>query len=200
MESGNFRFEIPGPQKILKALTGGLGLYSSLTKDTGKQTAEVVTHRTCPSTELSCQTRYSGQDTCCFNYPGGQVLQTQFWDADPAVGPDDSWTIHGLWWDCLLISIWDSRVYGEAGSYSDRELTYGLRFSRPDNCDGGFDQFCDSKRNYNNISLILVDSGRRDLLEYMDVYWKDIRGDDLDLWIHEWRKHGRFFATKGSSI
>lgn len=162
MESGNFRFEIPGPQKILKALTGGLGLYSSSTKDTGKQTAEAVTHRTCSGTELSCQTRYSGQDTCCFNYPGGQVLQTQFWDADPAVGPDDSWTIHGLW---------------------------------PDNCDGGFDQFCDSKRNYNNVSLILVDSGRRDLLEYMDVYWKDIRGDDLDLWIHEWRKHGTCIST-----
>jgi ribonuclease T2 len=25
------------------------------------------------------------------------MLQTQFWDADPAVGPVDSWTIHGLW-------------------------------------------------------------------------------------------------------
>lgn len=32
------------------------------------------------------------------------MLQTQFWDADPAVGPDDSWTIHGLWWANFLIS------------------------------------------------------------------------------------------------
>jgi ribonuclease T2 len=24
---------------------------------------------------------------------------TQFWDTNPAVGPDDSWTIHGLWPD-----------------------------------------------------------------------------------------------------
>lgn len=63
--------------------------------------------------------------------------------------------------------------------------------SRPDYCDGGFDQFCDSKRHYSNISLILVDSGRKDLLEYMDVYWKDFRGDDLDLWAHEWNKHGK---------
>ena len=97
MESGSFLFEIPGPQRILKVLTGGLGLSSSPEKGTNKQMAEVATHRTCSNTELSCQTRYRGQDTCCFNYPGGQMLQTQFWDADPAVGPDDSWTIHGLW-------------------------------------------------------------------------------------------------------
>ena len=64
--------------------------------------------------------------------------------------------------------------------------------SRPDYCDGSFDQFCDSKRHYSNISLILVDSGRKDLLEYMGVYWKDFRGDDLDLWAHEWNKHGRY--------
>lgn len=75
-----------------------------------------------------------------------------------------------------------------------------LLLSRPDYCNGGFDQFCDPKRNYNNISLILVDSGRRDLLEYMDVYWKDFRGDDLDLWIHEWQKHGRLNVAEGPSI
>ncbi|KAM0504500.1 hypothetical protein ACHAP0_002267 [Verticillium nonalfalfae] len=27
------------------------------------------------------------------------ILQTQFWDSNPATGPDDSWTIHGLWPD-----------------------------------------------------------------------------------------------------
>ncbi|POS84105.1 hypothetical protein EPUL_005117 [Erysiphe pulchra] len=26
-------------------------------------------------------------------------MSTQFWDTDPAVGPADSWTIHGLWPD-----------------------------------------------------------------------------------------------------
>ncbi|OJJ85588.1 T2 family ribonuclease [Aspergillus glaucus CBS 516.65] len=160
MESWAFFTGVPGPQRVLKALTGSLGL-SSLT-ELYNPTTEVTTHRTCAKEEVSCQTRYSGQDTCCFNYPGGQLLQTQFWDTDPALGPDDSWTIHGLW---------------------------------PDHCDGGFDQFCDSRRHYNNISLILVDSGRRDLLEYMDVYWKDFKGDDLDLWVHEWNKHGTCIST-----
>jgi ribonuclease T2 len=36
---------------------------------------------------------------CCFESPGGLLLQTQFWDTHPATGPADSWTIHGLWPD-----------------------------------------------------------------------------------------------------
>ncbi|PAV22062.1 ribonuclease T2 [Pyrrhoderma noxium] len=39
------------------------------------------------------------QNTCCFESPGGLLLQTQFWDTDPSTGPSDSWTIHGLWPD-----------------------------------------------------------------------------------------------------
>ncbi|KAI1769840.1 ribonuclease M [Hypoxylon cercidicola] len=51
------------------------------------------------TTALSCHNTTTVADTCCFNSPGGSLLQTQFWDTDPAVGPDDSWTIHGLWPD-----------------------------------------------------------------------------------------------------
>lgn len=47
---------------------------------------------------LSCHNT-TAVDTCCFNYPGGHLLQTQFWDTNPATGPSDSWTIHGLWYD-----------------------------------------------------------------------------------------------------
>ncbi|KAJ5594817.1 uncharacterized protein N7459_001025 [Penicillium hispanicum] len=148
--------EIPGPQKLLKTV-GSLWLSSQ----TDNKPAPGVS-TTCSQSEVSCRTKYHGQDTCCFNYPGGQMLQTQFWDVDPAVGPDDSWTIHGLW---------------------------------PDHCNGGFDQFCDSRRKYSNISLILVDSGRGDLLEYMSEYWKDFRGDDANLWQHEWNKHGTCVST-----
>ncbi|KAL9940329.1 hypothetical protein V8E36_001034 [Tilletia maclaganii] len=38
-------------------------------------------------------------DPCKTNIPGGLMLLTQFWDSHPAAGPDDSWTIHGLWPD-----------------------------------------------------------------------------------------------------
>ncbi|KAJ5941180.1 hypothetical protein N7516_001348 [Penicillium verrucosum] len=147
---------IPGPQKILKTF-GSLWL-----SQTSNENGNPGTSSSCPTSEISCQANYHGQDTCCFNYPGGQMLQTQFWDVDPALGPEDAWTIHGLW---------------------------------PDHCNGGFDQFCDFRRKYSNISLILVDAGRADLLEYMSEYWKDFRGDDNNLWQHEWNKHGTCVST-----
>ncbi|KAF2144502.1 uncharacterized protein K452DRAFT_325066 [Aplosporella prunicola CBS 121167] len=54
---------------------------------------------TCSNPQLSCQNNTVVEDLCCFNYPGGQMLQTQFWDTHPVTGPVDSWTIHGLWPD-----------------------------------------------------------------------------------------------------
>jgi ribonuclease T2 len=56
--------------------------------------------QTCPNAQLSCHNTTVVENLCCFNAPGGQILQTQFWDASPATGPEDSWTIHGLWYDC----------------------------------------------------------------------------------------------------
>ncbi|KAI4240970.1 MAG: hypothetical protein L6R40_004850 [Gallowayella cf. fulva] len=53
----------------------------------------------CPNPQLSCQNTTAVADTCCFNAPGGQLLQTQFWDTNPPTGPSDSWTVHGLWPD-----------------------------------------------------------------------------------------------------
>ena len=32
----------------------------------------------CPKPQLSCHNSSAVTDTCCFNYPGGQFLQTQF--------------------------------------------------------------------------------------------------------------------------
>lgn len=49
----------------------------------------------CSSGNNILSVRASG--SCCLESPGGLLLQTQFWDASPAVGPADSWGIHGLW-------------------------------------------------------------------------------------------------------
>jgi ribonuclease T2 len=57
------------------------------------------TLESCPNPVLSCHNTTAVSNTCCFNAPGGQLLQTQFWDTDPATGPSNSWTIHGLWPD-----------------------------------------------------------------------------------------------------
>ena len=54
----------------------------------------------CPLTAnspLSCHNTTAVANTCCFNAPGGQLLQTQFWDL--GTGPSDSFTVHGLWPD-----------------------------------------------------------------------------------------------------
>lgn len=70
----------------------------------------VETSVTCPATsQQSCHNTTAQANLCCFNAPGGALLQTQFWDTDPVTGPDDSWTIHGLWVRSTRIEIMDWR-------------------------------------------------------------------------------------------
>ncbi|KAI3339865.1 ribonuclease Trv [Ustulina deusta] len=48
---------------------------------------------------VSCKNQ-SAADSCCFIYPGGRLLLTQFWDEEIHVGgSEDDWTLHGLWPD-----------------------------------------------------------------------------------------------------
>ncbi|KAK7058427.1 hypothetical protein VNI00_002061 [Paramarasmius palmivorus] len=51
------------------------------------------------SGSTSCHNTSAVSNLCCFEAPGGLLLQTQFWDTNPSTGPSDSWTIHGLWPD-----------------------------------------------------------------------------------------------------
>lgn len=38
------------------------------------------------------------EDACCFVYPSGRLLLTQFWDDTVhAGGAEEDWTVHGLW-------------------------------------------------------------------------------------------------------
>lgn len=46
---------------------------------------------------VSCSSCASGSDSCAVNTPGGLLELTTFWDTDPATGPADVFTIHGLW-------------------------------------------------------------------------------------------------------
>jgi ribonuclease T2 len=77
------RFALGGAQLFLGSGSGVLG----------------GTPKTCSNTgQLSCHNTTAVTDLCCFNAPGGQLLQTQFWDTNPVTGPVDSWTVHGLWY------------------------------------------------------------------------------------------------------
>lgn len=55
-------------------------------------------HQQCPAdAPLSCSAGPS--DSCCYEGSNGLFLSTQFWDYNPATGPSDVWTLHGLWSD-----------------------------------------------------------------------------------------------------
>jgi ribonuclease T2 len=135
-----------------------LGLESPVRREQSLAASSAVCHRT----QISCRNTTEVENLCCFLSPGGLVLQTQFWDFDPATGPDDSWTVHGLW---------------------------------PDNCDGTYQQFCDPKREYTNITEILQANGDTDLLNYMQTYWASNTGTAESFWEHEWGKHGTCMST-----
>lgn len=134
---------------------------------------------------LSCQNHTAIQDTCCFEYPGGIFLQTQFWDYVPSrsgldddelekqLGPLDSFTIHGLW---------------------------------PDNCRGGFEQFCDDSLAIDDVYYLLnsdqfnsdkmkLEISGKDLLSELNRLWKSNNQNDESLWIHEYNKHGTCIKT-----
>jgi len=78
----------------LGAAQSVLGLQSPVTRQVGY---DIAASTTCGNTQLSCHNTSVVEDLCCFNAPGGSLLQTQFWDTKPVTGPVDSWTIHGLW-------------------------------------------------------------------------------------------------------
>lgn len=66
---------------------------------------------------------------------------------------------------------------------------------RPDHCDGTFDANCDPSRAYTDISSIISGAGQTALLDDMNTYWKDNKGNDKSFWAHEWGKHGTCIST-----
>lgn len=65
----------------------------------------------------------------------------------------------------------------------------------PDKCDGTFEANCDASRAYTNITDILTSFGATDILDIMNIYWKDYQGQDEQFWSHEWSKHGTCIST-----
>lgn len=42
---------------------------------------------------------------------------------------------------------------------------------------------------------MLKAAGKTDVLNYMNIYWKDYQGNDESFWQHEWGKHGTCINT-----
>ncbi|KAK3207622.1 hypothetical protein GRF29_103g1558317 [Pseudopithomyces chartarum] len=85
---------VPSIRTLSKLAVGGAQVLLG-----GGQVVLGGTLQSCANPQLSCHNTTVVENLCCFNAPGGQLLQTQFWDTAPATGPDDSWTLHGLWPD-----------------------------------------------------------------------------------------------------
>jgi ribonuclease T2 len=163
--------------RLFNLLTGSLAftsnLFSNSNPNSRQPTLTPLTTRleteitldnglTCPiDIPLSCSNDTLVEDLCCFEYPGGVILLTQFWDYNPSVGPLDEFTLHGLW---------------------------------PDNCDGSFEQFCNSSLEIHNPDEI-VKFHDTELYEDMNHMWKDYKGQDEQFWSHEYNKHGTCMTT-----
>ncbi|EME40190.1 hypothetical protein DOTSEDRAFT_74867 [Dothistroma septosporum NZE10] len=93
---------MPSPRAIsgfaLSALGTAQQVLGSLSSPVSRR-ADLGESKTCSGGQLSCHNTTVQTDLCCFNSPGGALLQTQFWDTSPQTGPVNSWTIHGLWPD-----------------------------------------------------------------------------------------------------
>jgi ribonuclease T2 len=67
--------------------------------------------------------------------------------------------------------------------------------SRPDNCDGSYQESCDSSRDYDDITTLLKNAGKTELLDYMDTYWQSNDESSESFWEHEWSTHGTCVNT-----
>lgn len=110
-------------------------------------------------------------DGCCINHPSGHFLHTQFWDTAPAVGANDTWTIHGLWPDYCK---------GGFDAYCDSTR------SRP-----SFD-IVDIIARASDEDGAATHPG---MLDFMNKYWLSVDGSNANLWAHEWNKHGTCIST-----
>ena len=104
-------------------------------------------------------------DSCCYEDPSGVLILTQFWHYDPATGPSDRFTLHGLWSDHC-------------------DGTYDLFCNSLLNVVGG---------NIGNI--VGEQHNDQALLQKMNDSWKNFNGTDELLWELEYNKHGTCINT-----
>lgn len=92
----------------------------------------------------------------------------------------------------LQTQFWD--YYPPIGA-NDSFTLHGLW---PDNCDGTYEQFCDSSLDISKgeVKKILVDQYKdTQLFEKIQKVWKNFNGDDESLWVHEFNKHATCIKT-----
>lgn len=113
----------------------------------------------------SCTNTTPIADACCFENPGGLLLQTQFWDYFPAIGDDNLFTVHGLWPDLCN---------------GDYEVSCEKKLNIPGDFD--FEELFTTFNDY-------------DSFQFMKRNWLNLEGNGPDLWVNEWNRHGTCVRT-----
>ncbi|KAK0121757.1 ribonuclease T2-like [Cadophora gregata] len=154
--------------------------------------AQSTFDHTCPiDSPVSCHNSTSFPDSCCFIYPGGQLLQTQFWDTTPSVGPKDSWTLHGLWPDLCDGSY---PTFCKAAPMYHNITAILASANAPLEPPNPFPSSSSS-----STSSSITTTTTSTLLDYMQTYWLPNRGSADSFWEHEWNKHGTCINTLSPS-
>ncbi|KIW11350.1 hypothetical protein PV08_10650 [Exophiala spinifera] len=150
-----------------------LHLLPGTPPETTSTAISTTTVQSCPNPpSLSCPFPPPREiNTCCVNHPSGHFLQTQFWDTSPALGPNTSWTIHGLWPDLCT------------GGFD--EFCDSTRSHPP----GAMRELITTLLNHTHSDSSTA------LLDFMDEYWLSLNSDPAHLWAHEWNKHGTCVST-----
>ncbi|KAH7412763.1 ribonuclease T2-like protein [Cadophora sp. MPI-SDFR-AT-0126] len=143
--------------------------------------AQSTFDHTCPvDSPVSCHNSTSFPDSCCFIYPGGQLLQTQFWDTTPSVGPGDSWTLHGLWPD-LCDGSYPTFCTAAPMYHNITAILSSSNASLPPSSPPS--------------TPATTTTTSSTLLDFMQTYWLPNRGTADSFWEHEWNKHGTCINT-----
>ncbi|KAF2398044.1 ribonuclease T2 [Trichodelitschia bisporula] len=117
---------------------------------------------------LSCSNSSLTAKSCCTETPGGLMILAQMYSWEPALGPGDTWLMHGLWNDYCN------------GSY-------------PADCDPkrAYTDIPNLLSSHHQKPLIkaMAKSWKN------DPPITGVNGTSPDLWAHEWSKHGTCMST-----
>lgn len=149
---------------------------------------------------FSCHntTEIPAGESCCFEN-WGVLMQTQFWDYNAtyldllnSTSPEDLATL-------------EQQVLSSYGD-DDAKSTFTIHGLWNDLCDGSFNQYCNPSLEISqakdNITHVMVDVfGEADLYKKMSTYWlNNVKSNvenagNIDLWEHEYNKHGTCMNT-----
>lgn len=199
----------PQPQPHAQAPSSSSSASSSLGFSNPPSSSPLAFDHFCPLPHpASCHNHTAVPDSCCFIYPGGQLLQTQFWDTGPSVGPSDSWTLHGLWPDLCDGSYpsycHSAPAYGNVSAIiaaADEKKKEKKKREPSGNLEvkGNKQGIAEGEEEGEGQGQGANEGEYGGLLADMQKYWLPNYGSAEHFWTHEWRKHGTCINTLAPS-